>query len=63
MIRVIFKDNNWEIIKARDLDKLIATGKIAAFYRQGGWADVKRDPIRGQGGSYSGPDRRQAKAA
>jgi hypothetical protein len=59
MIRVIFRDNNCEIIKASDLERMIAMGKVAAFYREGGWVDVKRDPIRGKGGTYKGPERRQ----
>ena len=61
MIRVIFKDNSCEIINACDLEKLIATGKVAAFCRANGWVDVKLGPIRGPGGTYKGPERRQAR--
>jgi len=61
MLYVQFHDNNWDVVDARTLDKLIAGKDLLRFYRRSEqkWVNVYRDPIRGLGGDYSGPDRRQ----
>ena len=58
MIRVLYKDQAAGMVKASHLDELIAADKIVAFFRSGGWVNVKRDPIRGKGRVYLGPERR-----
>jgi hypothetical protein len=58
LIKVIYIDNSAGVVKACTLDQLIKKGKIVAFRRSEGWAKVGRDPVRGTGGRYEGPDRR-----
>jgi hypothetical protein len=58
MIRVIYADNRSGTVKDHQLDGLITKGKIVAFRRASGWATIGRDPLRGSGGEYSGPERR-----
>lgn len=61
MIRVIYRDKSTGVVAGHRLDELIATGRIAAFYRADGWVSVERGPIRGKGdnaGGYDGPERR-----
>jgi len=60
-IKVIYIDNTAGVVKACNLDQLIKKGKIVAFRRSDGWAKVGRDPIRGTGGRYEGPERRDFK--
>jgi hypothetical protein len=60
LVKVIFIDNSAGLVKAGSLDQLIAIGKIAAFYRSDGWVKLGRDPVRGMGGSYKGPERRKS---
>ncbi len=59
MIRVIYKDQAAGTVKATLLDELIVADKIVAFFRSGGWVNVKRDPIRGEGRVYHGSERRK----
>jgi hypothetical protein len=58
-IQVIYFDNTPGLVKAERLDELIRNRGIIAFRRSGGWVRVGRDPIRGNGGRYLGPDRRK----
>ena len=46
------------MVKPLFLDELIALGKIKKFLRSEGWVTIGIDPIRGTGGYYTGPDRR-----
>jgi hypothetical protein len=57
-LQVIYFDNTPGHVKADRLDELIRTRRIIAFRRSGGWVRVGRDPVRGNGGVYGGPDRR-----
>lgn len=57
-IQVIYFDNTPGFVKADRLDELIKARRIIAFRRSSGWARVGRDPVRGGGGRYEGPDRR-----
>jgi len=61
MFYVLFQDHSWDVVDARTLDKLIAGKNLVRFYRRSEerWVNVYKDPIRGLGGDYSGPDRRQ----
>ena len=57
-IPVIVDYDTVEKVDARDLRTLIEEGRIIAFRRSGGWVRVGTDPLRGDGGSYDGPERR-----
>jgi len=57
-IKVIYMDNTAGVVKASSLEQLISTRKIVAFRRNDGWVKLGRDPIRGNGGKYNGPERR-----
>jgi hypothetical protein len=46
-------------VDVKELRHLIAEGKISAFKRRDGWAIVGMHPIRGDGGDYGGPERRE----
>ncbi len=61
ILHVQYKDFNYDYVNARNLDKLLVNKTIRLFYRpsEERWVYVLRDPIRGIGGDYSGPNRRQ----
>jgi hypothetical protein len=63
-ILVQYRDETFDAVPNKVLDDLIAADKIIAFRRSSGWAEIGRDPIRGQGTSreYEGPERRIAPA-
>jgi hypothetical protein len=58
MIRVMYFDRKYDMVNASVLDDLITSGRIMKFYRTGGWITIGKDPIRGQGGVYTGLERR-----
>ena len=62
ILHVQYQDNRYGYINAQTLDKLLSVKGIRRFYRpfEKRWVDVYRDPIRGLGGDYWGPDRRQS---
>ncbi len=57
-INVIYFDDTPGVVDAGRLDELIQSRRIIAFRRSDGWVRVGRDPVRGNGGGYRGPDRR-----
>ncbi len=59
LIRVMYRDGSYDIVKDNILEKLIHSEKILKFYRSGQWALVGRDPVRGMGGSGTGYRRRK----
>lgn len=60
MIRVMYSDGRFDLVKPSALDQLLEQNCLASFKRSSGWAVVGRDPLRGVGGnSYRGPERRQ----
>ncbi len=61
-ILVQYKDKTFDAVPNKVLDDLIASEKIIAFRRSSGWAEIGRDPLRGQGArrEYEGPERRIA---
>jgi hypothetical protein len=61
LIRVQYLNDSYGDIDASTLDRLLLGKTLRQFYRpsEERWVDVYRDPIRGLGGNYSGPDRRQ----
>ena len=59
LIRVIYKDGRFDLVKPQMLDKLLEEHKVTSFMRSTGWAIVGRDPIRrGRYGGYWGEEQR-----
>jgi PAS domain S-box-containing protein len=58
LIKVLYQNNEYNAVNPLLLDNLIASGKIKKFLRSEGWATIGIDPIRGTGGYYDGPERR-----
>ena len=61
VLHVQYRDNHYDYVDAQTLDRLLAGKEVRRFYRpsEKRWVYVDRDPIRGSGRYYSGPDRRQ----
>ena len=61
-ILVQYNDKTYDAVPNKDLDALIASERIIAFRRSGGWVDIRRESLRGQGSpqEYRGPERRAA---
>jgi hypothetical protein len=59
---VQYHDGSYDVVDASTLDSLLAGKYLRKFYRRSEerWVEVDRDPIRGSGGSYSGPERRDS---
>jgi hypothetical protein len=60
LINIIYENGEHDMISDFMLDPYIKSGKMRKFKRRDGWVDVATDPTRGRGGSYQGPDRRNA---
>jgi len=58
MLNVIYDNDKHDMVKTYLLDRFIESGRIRKFKRSDGWVTVGVDLIRGKGGSYSGPERR-----
>lgn len=60
MLRVQYQNLTYDYVDTHTLDQLLTGKGLARFYRpsEGRWVDISRDPVRGLGGDYSGPDRR-----
>jgi hypothetical protein len=59
MIRVMYNDGRYDLVKQPMLDLLLAARKLTGFLRTDGWAIIGRDRIRGGAlESYGGPERR-----
>lgn len=61
ILRVQYEDDRYDYVDPRTLDKLLESKELGQFYRpsEGRWVDACTGPIRGAGGYYAGPDRRQ----
>ena len=57
-IAVLYDIDTVGKVNAVDLRRLIADGKIVGFRRTSGWVMLGRDAVRGDGGTYAGPERR-----
>ena len=57
-ITVIYFDNSPGMVGADALEPLIQRRIVTSFRRSDGWVRVGRDPVRGRGGNYKGPERR-----
>lgn len=60
LIRVMYLNYKYDIVKTYLLDQLIISGKIKKFYRSDGWAVIGRDPVRIGSGIYKGEERRKS---
>ena len=59
LIRVMYSDGRFDMVKPNTLDDLINQQRVASFKRSSGWAVVGRDEIRRSGrSSYIGIERR-----
>ena len=59
MIRVMYSDGRFDMVKASMLDNLLDQQSVTSFKRSSGWAVVGRDPVRSSGKSnYQGIERR-----
>lgn len=59
VIRVIYDNGSYDMVKAARLDDLIPSGKVVRFLRSDGWVTVGVDPVRApHPAKYDGPERR-----
>ena len=59
MIRVMYSDGRFDMVKPNMLDNLISQHAVTSFKRDSGWAVVGRDQIRSSSrASYRGKERR-----
>lgn len=60
LIRVLYKNGTFDMVKPQVLDFLIGQDKVTSFKRAESWAVVGRDPVRANrpGEAYRGPERR-----
>ncbi len=65
LLRVMYHNQKYDLIKAARLNEMIEAGKITMFQRGGGWVRVGVDPIRSKktDSSYNGSERRQSHTA
>jgi len=59
LIRVIYQDDRYDMVKPFILDSLLSADRIKKFLRSNGWAAPSSDRTRGIGGLYDGEERRQ----
>jgi hypothetical protein len=61
LIRVMYGDGRFDMVKPQILDLLLETEKLTSFKRSDSWAVVGRDSIRKRSNSsqdYAAPERR-----
>ena len=64
LIRVMYDDGRFDMVKPDMLDALIHQQAVTSFKRNSGWAVVGRDPIRTKSrGKYGGEERRLTKTS
>lgn len=64
LIRVMYSDGRFDMVKPNLLDRLIDRQLVTSFKRTGGWAVVGRDTIRSSSQpGYHGVDRRLGQGA
>jgi hypothetical protein len=61
ILRVQYKNHDYDYVDTQRLDRLLLAKEVRKFFRpsEERWVDVSRDPVRGSGGGYSGPNKRQ----
>ena len=62
ILKVQYHDGKFDYVSDSALAKLIHKNAIKRFYRpsEAKWTVVGIDPVRGWGGRYTGPERRQS---
>jgi len=62
ILHVQYEDLHYDYVDTHTLERLLADKRLLQFYRtsEERWVNVYRDPIRGSGGAYKGPDRRHS---
>ena len=62
MVRIIYHDNRYDMVKSTRLDDLISSNAVAKFERSSGWVTIGVDPIRTPKNRqpYTGQERRSA---
>ncbi len=65
MVRVMYNDNRYDMVKSTRLDDLIGSNAVSKFERSSGWVTIGVDPIRAprKNTQYTGPERRSSGAA
>ena len=61
LIRVMYDDGTYDMVKPKTLDLLLERDKLTSFKRSDSWAVVGRDTIRSRSHSsqgYAAPERR-----
>ena len=60
MVRLMYSNGRYDMVKASRLDQMIATGRVTKFMRRDGWVDVRIALIRSrlEHHGYQGPERR-----
>jgi hypothetical protein len=59
LMKVMYKNNEYGIVKPFLLDELIASGKITKFLRSEGWVTIGVDRTRVSDYRYKGAERRK----
>ena len=59
LIKVMYKNNEYSMVKPFLLDELITSGKIIKFLRSEGWVTIGIDHIRVNDYLYKGTERRK----
>jgi hypothetical protein len=58
LIKVMYQNNEYGVVKPFLLDDLIDSGKIRKFLRSEGWVTLGMDRVRVSDYGYTGPERR-----
>ena len=60
LIRVIYDDGKFDMVKPQMLDKLLEANKVNSFKRHSGWVVIGRDVLRNSrsANDYKGQNRR-----
>lgn len=61
LIRIVYEDGRYDLVKPFKLDALLSENRIRMFLRGGRWVMVGKDALRrNRLTSYSGADRRRS---
>jgi hypothetical protein len=62
LLKIQYHDMKYDYVDSLTLDRLITSREIRQFFRpsENTWVRTDEGPLRGMGGSYSGPERRLA---
>ena len=65
LVRVMYRDLRYDYVDTAMLERLIESKDIRRFLRpiEDEWVELSASPTRGNGGIYTGPERRLTKAS